>query len=42
MVLFVNACEREQSRTKELADYLLSERNDPYMEVSQIGKKQDR
>ncbi len=33
MTLFINACVRESSRTKELADYLLSRRNFPYDEV---------
>ncbi len=33
MTLFINACVRESSRTKELADYLLSRRNFPYEEV---------
>ena len=27
MVLFINACVRKESRTKDLADYLLSKRN---------------
>ena len=33
MTLFINACVRDASRTKELADCLLSRRNDPYEEV---------
>ena len=33
MNLFINACVRKASRTKELADYLLSKRNEPYEEV---------
>ena len=33
MILFINACVRAASRTKELADYLLSRRNCPYEEV---------
>ena len=30
MVLFINACVREESRTKDLADYLLLKMNEPY------------
>ena len=33
MVLFINACVRKESRTKELAEFLLSKRNEPYEEV---------
>ncbi len=33
MTLFINACVRDTSRTKELADCLLSRQNDPYEEV---------
>ena len=33
MTLFINACVRETSRTKELADCLLSRKNCPYEEV---------
>ena len=33
MVLFINACVRKESRTKELADYVLSKLNEPYEEV---------
>ncbi len=33
MILFINACVREASRTKELADCLLSKQNCPYEEV---------
>ena len=33
MILFINACVREVSRTKELAECLLSEQNRPYEEV---------
>ena len=33
MVLFINACVRKESRTKDLADYLLSKINEPYEEV---------
>ena len=33
MTLFINACVREASRTKELADHLLSRQNRPYEEV---------
>lgn len=33
MTLFINACVREASRTKELADHLLSRQNCPYEEV---------
>ena len=33
MVLFINACVRKESRTKDLADYLLSKRNEPYEEI---------
>ena len=34
MLLFVNACVREGSRTKRLAQYLLSQRGAPYEEVA--------
>lgn len=33
MVLFINACVRKESRTKDLADYLLSKRNEPHEEI---------
>ena len=33
MVLFINACVRKGSRTKELADCVLSKRGEPYEEV---------
>ena len=33
MVLFINACVRKVSRTKELADTLLAKQNEPYEEV---------
>ena len=33
MVLFINACVRKESRTKDLADYLLSKLNEPYEEI---------
>ena len=33
MVLFINACVRKESRTKELADYVLSKLNEPYEEI---------
>ena len=33
MDLFINACVRKESRTKALADHLLSKRNEPYEEV---------
>ena len=33
MVLFVNACVREESRTKRLADYLLEKLGEPVEEV---------
>ncbi len=33
MVLFVNACVRKESRTKVLADHLLSKLNEPYEEI---------
>ena len=33
MTLFINACVREASRTRELADHLLSRQNCPYEEV---------
>ena len=33
MLLFINACVRKESRTKMLADYFLSKRNEPYEEV---------
>ena len=33
MILFINACVRKESRTKELADYVLSKREEPYEEV---------
>ena len=33
MVLFINACVREESRTKDLADYLLLKMNEPYEEI---------
>ena len=33
MVLFINTCVRKESRTKDLADYLLSKRNEPYEEI---------
>ena len=33
MTLFINACVRETSRTKELADCLLSKSGRPYEEV---------
>ena len=34
MILFINACVRKESRTKVLADVVLSERNEPYEEVN--------
>ena len=33
MTLFINACVRKASRTKELADCLLAKKNSPYEEV---------
>ena len=33
MVLFINACVRKESRTKDLADHLLSKLNEPYEEL---------
>ena len=33
MLLFINACVRKESRTKELADTLLAKQNEPYEEV---------
>lgn len=33
MVLFINACVRKESRTKDLADHLLSKLNEPYKEI---------
>ena len=33
MVLFINACVRKESRTKDLADYLLLKLNEPYEEI---------
>lgn len=33
MVLFINACVRKESRTKELADSFLTNLNEPYEEV---------
>ena len=33
MVLFINACVRKESRTKQLADHVLSKLNEPYEEV---------
>ena len=33
MVLFINACVRKDSRTKDLADYLLLKINEPYEEI---------
>ena len=33
MILFINACVRKGSRTKELADHLLKKKNEPYEEV---------
>ena len=33
MILFINACVRKESRTKKLADYLLSKLQEPYEEV---------
>ena len=33
MILFINACVRQGSRTKMLADHLLSLRNEPFEEV---------
>ncbi len=33
MVLFINACVRKESRTKDLADHLLSKWNEPYEEI---------
>ncbi len=33
MVLFINACVRKGSRTKELADHLLAKLNEPYEEI---------
>lgn len=33
MLLFINACVRKDSRTKKLADCLLSKQNEPYEEV---------
>ena len=32
-VLFINACVRKESRTKDLADYLLTQLNEPYEEI---------
>ena len=34
MVLFINACVRKESRTKDLADDLLSKKNEPYEEIN--------
>ena len=34
MVLFINACVRKESRTKQLADHLLSLQAEPYTEVN--------
>ena len=33
MVLFINACVRKESRTKDLAEYLLLKLNEPYEEI---------
>lgn len=33
MVLFINTCVRKESRTKELADHLLSKLDEPYEEI---------
>ena len=33
MILFINACVRKESRTKELADTLLEKQKEPYEEV---------
>ena len=33
MVLFINACVRKESRTKQLADHVLSKLHEPYEEV---------
>ena len=33
MILFINACVRKESRTKRLADFLLSKLDDPHIEV---------
>ena len=33
MILYINACSRESSRTKQLADYLLTKLNDDIAEV---------
>lgn len=33
MLLFINACVRKESRTKELADTLLAKQNEPYEEL---------
>ena len=33
MILFINACVRKESRTKQLADYLISRLNDRVEEV---------
>jgi FMN-dependent NADH-azoreductase len=33
MILFINACVRKESRTKELADTLLAKQKEPYEEV---------
>lgn len=32
-VLFINACVRKESRTKDLADHLLTQLNEPYEEI---------
>ena len=33
MILFINACVRKDSRTKDLADYLLVKKNESYEEI---------
>ena len=33
MILFINACVRKESRTKDLADYMLLKRKEPYEEL---------
>jgi len=33
MILFINSCVRQESRTKKLAESILSERNVPYEEI---------
>ena len=33
MILFINACVRKESRTKDLADYILLKRKEPYEEL---------